>query len=452
MKDAIVIKDARVICPVNNFDNTMDVLISNGEIHDTGLNIKPPSGARIINAKGMVLSPGFIDLHCHLREPGFEYKETIDSGSSAAAKGGFTTICAMPNTHPVTDTATSIKFLIEKAKNTKVRVLPIGSATKGSAGLELTEMAEMVEAGAIGFSDDGNPIANDKLMRHALEYSSALGVPIIDHCEVPSLFNNGQINEGWVSTRLGLQGIPPEAEEQMVNRNISLAQLTGGWIHLAHISTKKSVEAIRRAKSSGVKITAEVTPHHLTMTEDSVLNLSGPKSVFEPLTENSYNTMAKVNPPLRRLEDLAALIEGLADGTIDIIATDHAPHSLVEKLCPLEEAAFGISNLETALGSVLSLVHTNKISLPRIIESITSSPANMLQDITDNKIGELSKGFSADLTLFDPTANWQVDVSKFISKGKNSPLHGEWLRGKVMATIYKGVIVYSDLTKESVSK
>ena len=451
MKDKILIKGARVVCPANGIDSKMDVLLESEQIKDIRVNIEASKNTTTIDASGLVLSPGFLDLHCHLREPGFEYKETVASGSAAAAKGGFTTICAMPNTNPVTDNTTSIQSLLDKAEGQPVRVLPIGSATKNSAGKELTEMAEMVEAGAVGFSDDGNPIASDILMRHALEYSSVLGVPIIDHCEVPSLFTNGQINEGWVASRLGLQGIPATAEEQMVNRNIALAKLTGGWVHLAHISTKESVGLIRKAKELGIKITAEATPHHLTLTEEAVLHGPRSGSVFKPLTEKAYDTMAKVNPPLRTDVDVEALIDGLADGTIDIIATDHAPHAAVEKLCPMQAAAFGISNLETALASALSLVHNKKLSLNRMIESMTSSPALLLEN-SNHKIGQLSKGFSADVTLVDLNDDWQVDAGQFVSKGKNSPLHGQKLKGKVVLTIYKGQIVYSELNKDLISK
>ena len=450
MKDKVLIKAARVVCPGSGVDAEMDVLLEGEIIKDVKANIEVSQDMTTINASGFILTPGFIDLHCHLREPGFEYKETVASGSNAAAKGGFTTICAMPNTNPVMDNASSIQSLLDKAEGQPARVLPIGSATKNSDGKELTEMAEMVEAGAIGFSDDGNPIASDLLMRHALEYSSVLAVPIIDHCEVPGLFTNGQINEGWVASRLGLQGIPAAAEEQMVNRNIGLAKLTGGWVHLAHISTKESVESIRQAKKAGVKITAEATPHHLTLTEEAVLHGPGSGGMFEPLTEDAYDTMAKVNPPLRTNVDVEALIDGLSDGTIDIIATDHAPHAATEKLCPMQEASFGISNLETALASALSLVHNKKLSLTRMIESITSSPALILES-SSLRIGRLSKGFSADLTLFDLNTDWLVNADQFVSKGKNSPLHGQKLKGKVIATIYKGQIVYSELNEDLVS-
>jgi dihydroorotase len=447
MKDRLLIKGARVICPANGIDKKIDVLVDAGEIKDTGVNICASDGAISINATGLVLAPGLIDLHCHLREPGFEYKETVRSGTAAAVKGGFTTICAMPNTNPVTDNASAIESLMDKAKGQPARVLPIGSATKNSDGKELTEMADMVDAGAIGFSDDGNPISSDILMRHALEYSSALGVPIIDHCEVSSLFTNGQINEGWIASRLGLQGIPAAAEEQMVNRNISLAKLTGGWVHLAHVSTKGSVDSIRRAKKLGVRITAEATPHHLTLTEEAVLHRPGSSGIYKPLSEDAYNTMSKVNPPLRTQEDVDALVEGLADGIIDIIATDHAPHAYTEKLCPMQEAAFGISNLETAFASALSLVHNKKLNLPRLIESMTSSPARLLQT-SNKKIGQITKGFSADLTLFDINTGWTVDTNQFVSKGKNSPLHGQKLKGKVILTMYKGKVVYSELNKD----
>ena len=416
-----------------------DVLIRDGEIATVELSIDPPEGAAVIDAGGMVVSPGFIDLHCHLREPGFEYKETIATGTRAAAAGGFTTVCAMPNTDPTMHTRATVEYVLERARaDAAIRVLPIGCVTKNSAGAELAEMAELAEAGCIGFSDDGNPVADANIMRQALAYAAGLGLPIINHCETPDLFRGAHMNEGWVSNRLGLRGAPNSAEDTMVARDIELARLTGGRVHAAHLSTAGALDLIRRAKREGVAATCEVTPHHLTLTDEAVMGdpCAGP---FAPLGTAAYDTNAKVNPPLRTTADMDALIEGLADGTIDAIATDHAPHGRVDKLCAFEEAAMGISVLETALGSVLSLAHAGRVPLMRIIESLTSAPAEFLGR---SDLGSLKPGSAADVAVFDPDAEWTVDAESFISKGKNSPLHGATLKGRVMMTIAGGEIVY----------
>jgi dihydroorotase len=385
----------------------------------------------------MVVCPGFIDLHCHLREPGFEYKETIATGTLAAARGGFTTVCAMPNTDPVIDSRAMVDFVLQKARDeAAVRVMVIGAVTRGSKGRGLSEMVELAQAGVVGFSDDGHPVADPNIMRQALSYCSSLGLPIINHCEVPELSAGGAMNEGWISTRLGLKGIPGSAEEVMVARDIALAELTGGRLHIAHVSTAGSVALVRRAKEKGLRVTCEVTPHHLTLSDGAVLGLGGEGRPFSPLTESAYDTNAKVAPPLRDATDVEALVQGLKDGAIDFIATDHAPHSTVEKLCTFQEAANGISVLETALGSLMSLVHKKNLPLPLLVEKLTAAPARFL----GVELGTLKVGAPADVTIFDPDAEWVVDASSFASKGKNTPLDGATLKGRVMATIVGGVV------------
>ena len=439
--EKILIKGGRIVDPAQDVDMVGDLLLSEGKVAGIEKSIPSTNGARVLDAAGMVVSPGFIDLHCHLRDPGLEYKETIASGTRAAARGGFTTVCAMPNTEPTMHTRATVEYVLEKARTEgAVRVLPIGCVTKGSLGKELSEMAELAEAGCIGFSDDGHPVADSNIMRQALSYASGLGLPIINHCETPDLFRGGHMNEGWVSNRLGVQGAPNSAEETMVARDISLAELTGGHVHLAHISTIGTLDLVRRAKEAGISVTCEVTPHHLTLTDESVMGGQG-GSPFAPLGEDAYDTYAKVNPPLRARRDMGAMVEGLADGTIDIIATDHAPHNRVEKLCTFEEAAMGISVLETALGSALSLVHAGHVGLPLIIEKLTSAPARLLGR---SDIGTLRPGSQADVTIFDMDAEWVVDTEQFVSKGKNSPLHGATLRGQVVATVVGGEVVFQD--------
>ena len=439
--EKILIKGGRIVDPGQGVDMVGDLLLSQGRVSGVEKSIPSSNGARVLDAAGMVVSPGFIDLHCHLRDPGLEYKETIASGTRAAAKGGFTTVCAMPNTEPTMHTRATVEYVLEKARTEgAVRVLPIGCVTKGSLGKELAEMMELAEAGCIGFSDDGHPVVDSNIMRQALSYASGLGLPVINHCETPDLFRGGHMNEGWVSNRLGVQGAPNSAEETMVARDISLAELTGGHVHLAHISTIGTLDLVRRAKEAGIRATCEVTPHHLTLTDEAVMG-GQDGSPFEPLGEEAYDTYAKVNPPLRARPDMSAMVEGLAEGTIDIIATDHAPHNRVEKLCTFEEAAMGISVLETALGSALSLVHAGHVGLPLIIEKLTSAPANLLGR---SDIGTLRPGSEADITIFNPDAEWVVDTEEFVSKGKNSPLHGARLKGQVVATLVGGRIVFED--------
>ncbi len=435
----ILITGGRIIDPAQGLDWVGDLLISDGLIKGVERSIEPPDNAQIVDADGMIVCPGFIDIHCHLRDPGLEYKETIASGTRAAAKGGFTMICAMPNTEPTMHTRATVEYVLQKARSEGVvRVLPIGCVTKRSAGVELAEMAELAEAGCIGFSDDGHPVADSNIMRQALSYASGLGLPIINHCETPDLFRDGHMNEGWISNRLGIQGAPNSAEETMVARDIMLAELTGGHVHLAHVSTLGTLDLVRGAKARGVRVTCEVTPHHLTLTEEAVMGDAGGRP-FDALGISAYDTHAKVNPPLRARSDMETMAEGLRDGTIDVIATDHAPHNAIEKLCTFDAAAMGISVLETALGSVMSLVHEGHVGLPLMVEKLTSAPAAFLGR-TD--IGSLRPGANADVTIFDPNTEWTVDTDEFVSKGKNSPLHGQMLKGKVVMTVVGGEVVF----------
>lgn len=435
-----MVKGGRIVDPGRDVDLVGDLLLENGVVKVSGGKITPLKGARVIEASGLVVCPGFIDLHCHLREPGFEYKETIATGTAAAARGGFTTVCAMPNTEPTMDTRATVEFVLEKAREeSAVRVLPIGCVTKGSKGKELAEMGELAQAGAIGFSDDGYPINDPNLMRQALSYAKAMGLPIINHCEVPELSEGGPMHEGWVSNRLGVKGVPAAAESVMVARDISLAELTGGRLHLAHVSTAEAVDLVRRAKEKGIDVTCEVTPHHLTLSDEALLGNAGEEMAFEALSHAAYDTRAKVNPPLRNETDVEAMVEALGKGVVDVIATDHAPHSRIDKLTTLDEAAFGISVLETALGSVLSLVHEGRIALPTLLEKLTVAPARFLGR---NDLGALHEGAAADVTIFDPDAEWTVDTSRFASKGKNTPLDGRTLKGRVMTTIAGGNVVY----------
>ncbi len=435
----VLIRGGRVVDPSQGIDGVADVLLEDGLVSAVGGNLPADAGVRALDANGMIVCPGFVDVHCHLREPGFEYKETIATGTRAAARGGFTTVCAMPNTNPPLDSRAAIEFVLDRASaEGAVRVLPIGNVTAGGKGDELAEMAELAEAGAIGFSDDGMPVSDSNLMRQALSYSSALGLPIINHCEVHELSKGGSINEGWVSNRLGVKGVPGSAEDVMVARDIALAELTGGRLHVAHVSTVQSLEHVARAKDRGLNVTCEVTPHHLTLTDEAVMGMTAEGSRYAPLTRQAYDPNAKVNPPLRSPSAVEALIGGLKDGTIDFIATDHAPHNAIDKMTTVDEAAFGISVLETALGSLMSLAHSGDVGLPLLIEKLTSAPAQFL----GRELGTLRPGAPADVVVFNPGLEWTVDTAEFASKGKNTPLEGATLRGRVVATVFGGKVVY----------
>jgi len=427
----------RLVDPSEGLDEPADLVIGCGRVLEV---VRHPerarrqaiaSGERTIDVRGMVIAPGFVDLHCHLREPGFEDKETIATGTRAAAAGGFTSICAMPNTNPTCDTASDVESLLTIARrNGVVRVHPIGTITRGERGQELSEMADMANAGAVAFSDDGQPVKNARLMRNALAYSRVTGRPIVDHAEDPDLVDGGVMHDGRVASILGLRGVPAEAEEVQVARDVALARATGGRLHLAHVSTAAAVDLVRLAKSHGIGVTAEVTPHHLLMTDDWV---AGNGSGRPP-----FNTNCRVNPPLRTDADRAALIEGLIDGTIDCIATDHAPHTTLDKDCEFDQAAPGISGLETAFSFLMRLVEARQLDLPTLIRLLTVAPAA----IFGLDAGSLRVGSPADIAVLDPTAEWTVDIRKFHSKGKNTPLHGERLHGVVRMTLVGGELVH----------
>ncbi|PKB71654.1 MAG: hypothetical protein BZY87_04455 [SAR202 cluster bacterium Io17-Chloro-G6] len=438
----MLIRRVRIIDPSRQLDRVGDLLLGGGEILATGRvgAERVPDGCRIINGSGLVASPGFIDLHCHLREPGFEYKETIEAGSRAGAKGGFTTLCCMPNTDPPIDNAAVVDFIHQRARHDSlVRILPIGCVTKGRKGRELAELEELASAGVVAFSDDGDPVYDANLMRLALTYSSDLGLPISNHCQDLSLSCNGVMAEGSVATHLGLDGIPAAAEEAMIARDIALAEATGGRLHVAHLSTAGSVPLVREAKERGLSVTAEVCPHHLTITDQWVLGDKGePTTVAGGL---AYDTSTKVYPPLRAQRDVDALVEALADGTIDCVATDHAPHDLTSKQVTYQDAAFGISVLETALGSMLQLVHRRKISMGATVDRLTTGPARVLGESYAD-LASMQSGTPADIVLFDPEQEWTVDTSEFESKGRNTPLEGTGLKGRVVATFASGRLVY----------
>jgi dihydroorotase len=378
-----------------------------------------------VDARGKVVAPGLIDLHVHLREPGREDVETVATGARAAAAGGFTAVCPMPNTDPVTDNQAAVGFIVKQAQAAgAARVYPIGAISLGQKGQQLSEFGELVGAGAVAVSDDGHPVTSSHLLRMALSYARTFDIPVADHCEDPTLKANGVMHEGLVSTRLGLRGIPAAAEEIMVARNLLLAELTGGHIHLCHMSTRGSVELIRRAKEKGVRVTAEVTPHHLTLTDEAC---------------EGYNTNAKMNPPLREAADVAALRAGLKDGTIDVIATDHAPHHYDAKEREFDDAPFGIVGLETALGLGLTeLVRGGALTLPELIDRMSTAPARVFH----LPGGSLQRGAPGDVVVVDPDASWRVDPAAFYSKSRNTPFGGRDLNGRVLRTFVGGLTVF----------
>ena len=423
----LLIKNGRVIDPSSHTDETLDILIDNKKIVD----IKPKitsKDARIIDASRLVVTPGFIDMHTHLREPGFEDKETIQTGSLAAAAGGFTTIACMPNTSPVNDTRGVTEYILSEAKkHAVVNVLPIAAITVGLKGEELTEMSDLSSAGAVAFSDDGEPVSNSHIMRRALEYSKFLDTVIIDHCEDKNLSAQGTMHEGYYSYLYGVNGISDSSEEVMVARDIILSEKADTSLHLAHISTKGSVDLIRNAKKKKLKVTAEVTPHHLVLTDESLQN---------------YDTNLKMKPPLRSNEDVQALLAAVKDGTIDIIATDHAPHTSDEKAVEFDFAPFGIIGLETVVPLLLDkLVHKNIISLERFVQMMSVSPAKIFG--LANK-GKICKGADADLTILNLHKENIIDANTFKSKSRNCPFHGWKLKGEAVKTIVEGKIVSSN--------
>ena len=421
----LLIKGGRVIDPSRKGDAVADLLVLDGRIAAVGANIGTPDGAQVYDARGKVVAPGLIDVHVHLREPGFEDLETIATGAAAAVAGGFTAVCAMPNTDPVIDNQSAVGFVLARGKAAgKARVYPIGCITIGQKGERLAEFGEMVGAGAVAVSDDGKPVQSSHMMRTALEYAKVFGIPVADHCEDVSLAHGGAMHEGLVSTRLGLKGIPAAAEEIQVARDCILAELTGGHVHLCHMSTRGSVELIRRAKDKGLRVTAEAAPHHFTLTHERV---------------EGYDTNAKMNPPLRTDDDRDAIRQAVKDGTIDCIATDHAPHHYDAKEREFDDAPNGILGLETALGLAMrELVRPGILTLPELIDRMSTRPAQVFNLVG----GTLSIGAPADVVVFDPEARWKVDAGHFASKSRNTPFGGEELLGRAELTLVDGRIVF----------
>ncbi len=422
----VLIKNGRVIDPSQSIDMVGDVYIQQDRVKEISKRIDSPrKGDTVIEAAGQIVAPGFIDIHVHLREPGYEYKETIKTGCLAAAAGGFTSIVCMPNTNPINDNASVTEYILLKARTEGiVNVFPIGAITKGEKGEELADIGEMCEAGCVGISDDGMPVTDSGLMRKAMEYVRPFGIPVITHAEDTGLSAGGVMNEGFVSTELGLRGIPAASEEVGVVRDIILCELTGTPLHICHVSTKGSVRLVREAKKRGAKVTAEATPHHFTLTDRSVYG---------------YNTDAKMNPPLRTQEDVDAILEGISDGTIDVIATDHAPHSQDEKNVEFDLAPFGIVGLETALSLSLELVEKGIITLEEMIRKLAVVPS----EIVGIERGTLVPGSIADLVVFDPGMSRTINPEEFFSKSRNTPFSGWELKGLVSYTIVSGKVVFS---------
>jgi dihydroorotase len=431
MSTDLLIRGGRVIDPAAKLDAVLDVRVRNGVIAEIGRALSGPE--RLIDAAGCIVAPGFVDLHAHLREPGFEHKGTIASETAAALRGGFTTICAMPNTLPPPDCATVAEALWERIRrDARVRVYPIGCVTRGRAGKELAELGELAASGCVALSDDGSPVADGRIMRRALELAGALGLPLSEHSDDPALNGNGSMNEGVVSERLGLAGQPAAAEIAAIARNLALCETTGAHLHTAHVSTARGVELIADAKRRGLPVTCEVTPSHLFLTEDAV---------FGPGPAAAYDTNAKINPPLRTEADRQALIRGLNSGIIDAIATDHAPHAIQDKLCEFDAAAPGISCFETALGTLLVQAERGELELGRVIDALTAAPARVFAlDQRSPGVGALTVGLSNDLVIFDPSASWTVDSARFVSKGRNTPLQGATLKGRIRAVLAGGAL------------
>jgi len=427
----LLLTGARVIDPAQNIDSPLDISVENGRIAKVGANLSRSTKSKdsdkttkIVDLTGMIVVPGLIEMRTHLREPGFEYKETIATGSAAAVAGGFTSIACMPNTNPINDNRSITEFILRKAAEAALaNIYPVGAISMDSAGSKLTEFWDLKEAGVVALSDDGKPVMNAALMRRAMEYASSLQLAVISHCEDTNLSADGLMNEGYYSTILGLRGIPAAAEEVMIARDILIAEFTKTPVHIAHVSTAGSVHLIRDAKKRGLKVTAETAPHYFTLTDEAL---------------QSYDTNFKINPPLRSEQDVKAIKEGLADGTIDVIACDHAPHGRTDKEVEFEYAANGISGLETSLGLSLNLINSKIISWPELITKMSLNPARIL----NLPKGTLKTGADADITVINPQVKWTVDVQAFRSRGKNSPFHGRKMQGKAILTIVGGEIKY----------
>ena len=420
----ILIKGGRVISPAQKLDDICDVLIEKGKVTAIGKDLEA-QGAEVIDADGKIVTPGLVDIHVHLRDPGLEYKEDIASGTLSAVTGGFTSIACMPNTKPVNDNQSVTNYILNKAKEVgHCRVFPIASITKGLQGESMTEMGELKGLGVYGVSDDGKPVSNAQLMRRAMEYAKPFGITIVTHAEDLELVGSGVMNEGPVSTELGLKGIPWVAEDAATAKEVMLAEFTGAHLHVAHVSTKGSIDIVRQAKKRGVHVTCEVAPHHFTLTDEAV---------------RGYNTNAKMNPPLRSAEDREAVRQGIADGTVDAIATDHAPHHIDEKNVEFSIAMNGIVGLETALPLSLQLVEDGLIDLPKAVALLTCGPAAAL----GIPVGQLEEGGVADITVFDPELEWTVDAQQLVSKSKNTPFDGWQMKGAAICTIVAGKVVFT---------
>jgi dihydroorotase len=421
---SLLIKNGHVLSPEDNLDAELDVLVEDETIRQIAPGLTA-SADETIDARGQIVAPGFVDLHCHLREPGGEMSETLETGLAAAVAGGFTAVCAMPNTRPVNDHPEATRSLIEKARSLGLaRVFPMAAVSPGSQGESLADFEALVAAGAVGFTDDGRPVKTAELMQQALARALGLGVPIADHCENPSLSAGGVMNAGPVCERLGLRGIPARSEEACVARDLALAEETGGLLHVQHLSTAGALAMVRAAKRRGVRVTCEVTPHHFTLTDEATAQ---------------YGTNAKMNPPLRNARDVETLVAGIADGTVDALATDHAPHAPELKQKPMAEAPFGIIGLETALALALTqLVHPGKISLARLVLLMSTNPARIIR----RPLGRLAVGAAADITILDPNLEWTYHVAAGRSKSRNSPFDGWPFKGAAIATIVAGKIVY----------
>jgi len=426
----VLLHNGRVICPETNTDDMLDVLILEGVIADVGRSLTTKKSLETHDLRGKIVAPGFLDMHVHLREPGYEHKETIETGCAAAAAGGFTGVCCMPNTNPPIDNESTVRFVKRKAAAIMgglVDVFPIAAVTKGREGKELAPIGELYEAGAVAFSDDGSPVANAEVMRRALEYVKMFDAPIIQHAEEVSLTKGGAMNEGFVSTAIGMPAMPPIAEELIVARDIALVKYIGGRYHVAHVSTAGSLELVRRAKTQGLRVTCEVTPHHFTLTDEAV---------------RGFDTNRKMNPPLRTQDDIEAIKAGLRDGTIDVIASDHAPHSFDEKQVEFISAPFGIVGLETAVAlAITELIAANVLTWLQLVRKFSVAPRSILQLV----VPKIQPQEKANLTLLDPEIQWVVDVNKFKSKSKNSPFHGKRLTGKAVGIINNGIL---HLTKD----
>jgi len=426
----LLLKGGRILDPSRNIDGVMDLLVKNGTIAACGPDLQAPPEAQVLDVGGRIVSPGLIDMHVHLREPGQEYKETVATGAAAAVAGGFTAVACMPNTLPVNDTRSITEFILRRAGESGLaRVYPIAAVSLGQEGRQMTEFADLKDAGAVALSDDGKPVMDAALMRRTLEYAESLGLTVIQHCEDLSLSAGGLMHEGYYSTILGMRGIPAIAEDIIANRDILIAEYSGTRIHIAHVSTAGTVRIIREAKKRGVRVTAETAPHYFTLTDESL---------------TGYNTAFKVNPPLRTAEDVAAIKEGLADGTLDVIACDHAPHARTDKEVEFEYASNGISGLETSLGLSLKLIEDGVLSWPDLIAKMSLHPARIL----NLPSGGLAPGACADITVIDPNRPWTVDLKAFRSRGKNSPFGGCALPGRAVLTIVGGEIKYNGLASQ----